>query len=225
MKFRAVHLLTNPKDPREQRSIAEVSALIRHGVEYFSIINPVYDGELPPAREANDRGFDLKPAHYGCWLAHSGAILNYNGFYEGIDGLLVFECDALFVESPENFYWRAVRALEACEQGNLVCFTFGPKHASKTVDTVGDDVIVISQFIETHAYLIPAKSLALFSDIFAKPWDAVDYVYTIYLYDRANERIGTFKHRAMSVQGDGVSLIDGRAKQSESHWRFKRYDQ
>ncbi len=221
-KFRAIHLLTNPKEQREQRSIAEVSALIRHGVEYFAVLNPVYDGSLPPSREANDRGFELTPRHYGCWFAHQNAILSFGS--QDIDALLIFECDALFVESPENFYWRAVRALEACEQGNLRCVTFGPKHNSITLDTVGDDIIVISQFIETHAYLVPRKEIPFFIELFNKPWDAVDYVYTVYMYDQMKERIGAFKHRAVAVQGDGISLIDGRIKETERHHRFKIYE-
>jgi hypothetical protein len=109
-------------------------------------------------------------------------------------------------------------------EGGLDVFTFGPKHNGKTVDTVGDDVIVISQFIETHAYMVPLKSSTLFREILSKPWDALDYVYTIYLYDQGKHRIGTFKDRPVVVQADGVSLITGEEKKTETHWRYKKYD-
>ena len=222
MKFRAIHLLTNPLEEREQRSICDITRLIDFGIEYVPVINHVWNGALPPAREAGDRPFVLTHAHYGCYNAHKQAILNY--LKPDIDALLLFECDAVFSLPTFKIVERIERAWQACMEGSLDVFTFGPKHNGKTIDTVGNDVIVITQFIETHAYMIPLKSSTLMREILSKPWDALDYVYTIYLYDRGNYRIGTFKDRAVSVQAKGVSLITGQTKNSEDHWKYKLYD-
>jgi GR25 family glycosyltransferase involved in LPS biosynthesis len=221
MKLRAVHLLSEPDSKREERSRCEVSRLAKYRIQYIQIVNEPWTGEVPPSREANDREFKLTPRHYGCYKAHKDAIEKY---LVGVDALLVFECDACFTEGVCKFYSRIRRAYQACIDGKLLAFTFGPKHDGKTIDTVGKDVIVITQFIETHAYMIPFASRATFMDAFAKPWDALDYVYTIYLYDHAKHRIGTFRDRATAFQGLGMSLIDGMIKTSETHWKHKIYD-
>jgi GR25 family glycosyltransferase involved in LPS biosynthesis len=221
LKLRAVHLLSEPDSEREKRSRREVSQLARYQIQYIPIINEPFSGEVAPSREANDRGFNLTPRHYGCYKAHRDAIDKY---LVGVDALLVFECDAAFTEGVRKFYRRIRRAYQACIDGNLLAFTFGPKHDGKTVDTVGKDVIVISQFIETHAYLVPFTSRGTFMDAFAKPWDALDYVYTVYLYDHAKQRIGTFRDRATAFQCYGFSLIDGVLKNTEIHHKYKLYD-
>lgn len=165
---------------------------------------------------------ELTKAHYGCYLAHKNAILEY--LTPKIDALLIFECDALPVEPLYQFYKRVRRAYRACVEGNLDVFTFGPKHNGKTIDRVGKDVIVISQFIETHAYMVPVKSRGLIEELFSLPWDAADFIYTVYGYDQRKIRIGTFSDRPVAVQGFGMSLIDRQVKTSEQHFRYVRYE-
>ena len=221
MKFRAVHIRTNPGEEREERSRQDVQGLMEYGIEYCAEYSAVCTEKPPQPREALDRPFLLTPRHYGCYKAHKDAILRY--LDTSIDALLMFECDAVWAVSPLEMHQKIERAWWACQEGALDVFTFGPKHDGRTVDRVGDDVIVISQFIETHAYMIPLKSLSLFRETFAKPWDAVDFVYTVYLYDQGNKRIGAFRDRPVVVQANGVSLIDGVEKKSEDHWRYKSY--
>lgn len=221
MKLRAVHIRTNLQEDREVRSFNEVSKLADFGIEYAPRYSPKYKGVIPEPRQAGDRPFKLTPAHYGCYTAHRDA---FNDYREDTDGLLMFECDALFSVPVEEMAQRIERAYKACLEGDLTVFTFGPKHDGKTIDTIGDDVIVITQFIETHAYLIPSTSYDYFTELFAKPWDALDYVYTIYMYDRDKKRIGTFKDRPVSFQAEGKSLIDGRNKNSEIHWKWAKYE-
>src|SRR5882757_7445641 len=94
MKFRAVHIYTNPEFEREIRSFDDVSKLESYDIEYIPFYSALYTGEIPLAREANDRPFVLTPAHYGCYRAHKTAILNY--LTTDVDALLIFECDAIF---------------------------------------------------------------------------------------------------------------------------------
>lgn len=221
MNFKAIHLRTNPVDDREIRSANDVFALEKYGIKVVPWFSPVYEGEFPEPRFAPDRPFKLTSSHYGCYKTHRNAILSH--LTTNIDALLLFECDAIWTVSAEEVSQRIERAWWACQEGKLDVFTFGPKHNGKTIDTVGDDVIVISQFIETHAYMVPLKSLSYFRETFAKPWDALDYVYTVYMYDQDKSRIGTFKDRPVSVQATGKSLITGQIK-TEDHWKYKIYD-
>lgn len=219
-KIRIIHLLTNPETERERRSIAEVSALANFGFEYLPIVNAPYDGEIPPARECNDRGFDLTPRHYGCYLAHKTAL---DQFTQELDALIVCECDCIFVEEPERISNRIERMVAACIEGNIEIATLGYRHNGKTLEKVGDNVIVISQLIETHCLIIPQHAKERIKALFDLPWDAADYIYTVYGYDRSNLRIGTFADRAVAVQATGPSLIDHRVKTTEDFFRNVRY--
>lgn len=221
MTLKAIHLLTNPSDEREQRSIKDISSLSYFGIEYIQIINPKFDGEMDPnQRERGGRPFELNKGHYGCYKAHKDAIFKY--LNDDTDGLLIFECDSIFAFDIHKIRNRISRAIEACKKYDLLTFTFGPKHGGKMIDDYGD-IMTITQFIETHAYYIPGKSKEIFFDVLNKPWDALDYVYTIYLYDQAKHKIGTFKDRATFVQANGISLIDNTFKTSEDYWKQAKY--
>lgn len=219
--MKAIHLLTNPNDQREARSIIEIQQIVElAGFQYIQNINPRYEGEIPTTRECNDRPFTLTPAHYGCYLAHKQAIQQHLGR----EGLLIFECDAVFTVDYDEAVRRIKRAMEVCrEHPEIVVFQFGYRHAGQGISRPTDDVITINQFIETHAYYIPWSSKPIFDAVFSKDWDAYDYTITIYICDQTGGQIGIFADRPICVQGIGVSLIDNKLKGSEPHFRNVRY--
>jgi hypothetical protein len=219
--MKAVHLLSNPNDHRESRSITEIRQIVElGGIEYIQCVNKKYEGDIPTPRECNDRPFTLTPAHYGCYLAHKNAITEHLDK----DGLLVFECDAVFTVDYDEAVKRIKRAMEVCnEHPEIALFQFGYRHNGQGVSRPTDDVICVNQFIETHSYFIPWSSKPLFNAVFEKPWDAYDYTITIYLVDQLGAQIGIFADRPICVQGIGVSLIDGKLKGSETHFRNVRY--
>lgn len=220
MKLLAVHLLTNPREAREQRSIREVSqlAVVGFGIEYIPVTNRYWTDPFPAPREANDRGFTLNRGHYGCYMSHKSAISNY--LNDDIDALLICECDCVFTLSTEQVVERIHRAHKACVDHDLLCFTLGPKHGGKTVTDMGDYMVTTTRLIETHCYMIPIGAKERVLDIWDKPWDAADYIWTVYGWDRGRHRIGIFDDQIVAVQGDGESLIDGRVKKSETHFRY-----
>lgn len=219
--MKAIHLLSNKDDPREQRSILELMLVMKEaGIEYIQKINPVWSGDIPPVRECNDRPFTLTKAHYGCYKAHRDAIIEHLDQ----DGLWMFECDAVFTVEHSEAVRRLKRAVEVCqEHPEIMLFTLGYRHNGQGISRPTDDVITINQFIETHAYYVPWSSKPVMDSIFSKPFDALDYVYTIYLCDQTGAQIGIFADRPIAVQGVGQSLIDGKIKGSESHFRNVRY--
>lgn len=217
MNLLAVHLLTNPREAREQRSILEVNKLMWFGIKYIPVTNRYWTWPFPEPREANDRGFNLTRAHYGCYLAHKEAIINY--LTDDIDALLICECDCVFTLTINEVVKRLERAYRACVDHDLLCFTLGPKHGGKTVTDMGDYMVTTTRLIETHCYMIPIGAKERVLDIWNKPWDAADYIWTVYGWDRGRHRIGIFDDQIVAVQGDGESLIDGRVKNSETHFR------
>lgn len=216
MNIKCVHLLSRPLDDREKRSRAEVDALKQHGISVTEVVNEPFTGTPPESRLCNDRPFLLTPGMYGCWSAHKDAITR---FLDNVDALLVCECDCLFNQPPDETVFMIELALRACNEGNLAAFTFGYTHAATILDRIGEDVIVINRWIETHCYLVPIKSRQIFLDMFAQPWDAYDYCTTIYLCDRQKLRIGAFADRPAAIQGNGPSLLADVVRKSENHYR------
>jgi hypothetical protein len=220
--MKAVHLLTQPNEQREARSSVELMLVMREaGYEYIQIVNEPYKGDfLTPPRQCNDRPFTLTPAHYGCYLAHKRAIHKHLD----AEGLWVFECDAVFTVEHAEAAARMKRVVEVCNNHPFItAFTLGYRHNGQGIMRPEPDIITINQWIETHAYYIPWSSKPMFDAIFDKDWDALDYVYTIYLCDQTGAQIGIFADRPICVQGVGVSLIDGKLKGSETHFRNVRY--
>lgn len=219
--MKAVHLLTNPTDHREARSIGELCQIMPlAGVNYVPIVNPIWTEPLPIPRECNDRPFELTSAHYGCYRAHKDAI----AAHIGEEGLWIFECDAVFTVDHEEAAKRMKRVVEVCNKHpEIMLFQLGYRHNGQGMLRIEDDVITINQFIETHSYFIPGSSKPVFDAILAEPWDAYDYTITIRICDRLGGHVGIFDDRPICVQGVGTSLIDNKLKGSEPHFRDVRY--
>ena len=218
-RIACVHLLTRPTDERELRSVADVSQLNQWGIKVVTIVNPPYTGMVPMPRETHDRCYVLTPSHYGAWRAHRDAIYWH---LRDVDGLLVCECDCLFCQPVERMVKLIHRALEACQRGALTAFTLGYKHGGGIIDRVGDDVIVIDQFICCHCYMVPLAAREVFLRMFELPWDTYDYCTTKYLCDWWHCRIGAFADRPAAVQSNGVSICTGRMFRDEQHYRNVR---
>ena len=219
MNIKCVHLLSNPLDLRERRSIYQIRRLPSYGIPMTPIVNKPWVGPVPPGRADSERPFKLAQGRYGCWKAHKDAI---TGHLVDVDALLVCECDCLPIVRMDEFVKRVSRAASACAEGNLDAFTLGYRHGGKTVDRIGSDVIVIDQWVETHCYVVPIKSRQLFLDMFEQPWDTYDYCTSFYLCGQGH-RVGAFADRPVAIQADGLSLLDGKVKTTENHIRRQRH--
>lgn len=220
MQLRIVHLLSQPDSEREQRSIREVSALSENtfGYQYVQVINEPYDGPIPPARDDNGtRPFKLGQGAYGCYKAHRDAMLAY--LTPDISALLLCEGDCAFTLPMNQVIARIWRAYNACLEHDLIAFTLGPKHGGETIEDFGNGIVTTTRLIETHAVLVPIASRGFVEEMLSKPWDTIDYVWTIYGYDQAKKRIGIFEDKIVAVQMNATSLVDGKYKDSEEHFR------
>jgi len=236
-RFLALHLISGTDEERVQRSLKEVSALQQFGVEYKLINNPLYT-ELPPKEtcrrpeavradlhKLEDTGeehwYELNPRHYGCFKAHKDSILeNFKGY---LDGLLVFECDAVCAVVLEEFYSRLLKLDEICKaHPDIFIVQLGFRHAGVTKEII-EDLYVINQFIGTHAYFLPGSSREkIFELLNNRPWDAMDMWYTHYCTIE-NLKIAIFNDRPIWNQADGPSYIQAWVSSSETTYKNTRY--
>lgn len=110
-KIKLIHLLTQPEQDRERRSIESLRSLIPYGFDYRQHINEPYEGEHP----------DISPGAYGCYLAHRRALM------EEQDGdlLLVCECDCVILPSPQEFMQIVVDLIGTMDVMDLACVSIG----------------------------------------------------------------------------------------------------
>ncbi len=235
-KFKAIHLLSGMNERRVIRSIEEVSQLQRFGIEYKQIHNELYE-ELPPketclrphAISAQPGGmytkygfeWNLTPRSYGCYLAHKNGILE--NFDNNLNGLLVFECDAVCCIPLDEFYIRLCRADELCEKhGDIFVLTFGFRFNGWTLEKI-EELEIVSYFLGTHSYFIPRTSREAIFELFrTKPWDSADLFFTHHC-TMDHLKIAIFDDRPIWVQADGISYLQGKFQDSENHFRRIRY--
>lgn len=235
-RFKAIHLLSGTDEDRVKRSIADVSALSGFGIEYKQIYNLLYT-DLPPVETCRrplfvsldpgrvdmgrGDGWNLTPRHYGCFKAHRDGVLE--NMDDEIDGLMVFECDAVCAVGLEEFYTRLCRLDDICKSRlDIFIVQFGFRHAGKTLEKI-EELDIIDQFIGTHAYFVPIGSKERIFDLFTRPWDAADMFYTHYCVTEG-KKVAIFNDRPIWNQADGLSYIQpwvSSSEQTYKDWRYK----
>jgi len=216
-KLKGVHLLSQPEVEREKKSILSIKQLERYGIKYKQNINNPYT-LLPPKENCsrpNDISLDpghmkLTPGHYGCYLAHKNAILNE--WEEGLDGLLIFECDSVLISDPNIFIELLDGLYNDIEKYKIRLFSFGPAYNNEDTKDMGL-YYISSNIYEMHAYLITKSNYQRVKELLeTTPWDVFDIWVSDYL---KGEKLGTIKNYQF-MQAKGFSLLD--KKESLNNW-------
>lgn len=221
-KIQAIHLLTNTTADREKRSIASISKLSEYGVDYKQQINKIYD-ELPPYRFCNrpehisekneslGNGYGtLTGRHYGCYLAHTNAILNIDDKY---DYTLIFEADANIETSYEEFLDMVYKCCEQSLTDDVYFFGLANNFCPNPIPVNSMFNQSVTQNL-AHAYLIPNRYKNWYVDrVSDVQWDVSD-IWLNEVFLRYNKkRYATTK--CYSNQISGPSLIDNVVKWDE----------
>lgn len=202
------HLLTVPTDEREVRSIESLTQLQQFkNVEYIQRVNSPYK-DLPPSEtcarphdvQMEPGYYKLSPGHYGCWLAHSEAILacdpDPNNIY------LFFECDALLQVDPQIFYDKVLEASKLSDRYGYVFFSFAHNYETFNTYTTHLDA---GMFTEAHAYLINGNKIKQLQDyIKQSKWDVFD----LWVTNNFRKQPKGFYKEPLVLQGKGYSLLD-----------------
>ena len=215
-KIQIKHLMTKPNHSREILSSVSLKQLERFGIDYTPIVNEVYKG-LPPsdfcrrphhiAEKPGDFGNGLGPItgpHYGCFMAHRGAIETMNDDY---DYTLIFEADAFINTNLEEFAKVIYRACFISERDDVYQISFGANNSGHKLDI--DDYFVQTANNQdlAHCYLVPNRTKQWWVDRFNdEPWDGWDIWMNICFGNHPQKRYTTTKVHCK--QADGFSLID-----------------
>ena len=224
-KIQIKHLQTRPDDVREQHSFESLSKLEKFGFNYDRIINKPYDG-LPPkehCRRPEHISKDNKPGelypgaglgwmtgrHYGCYLAHRGALETINTDY---DYTLIFEADAVITTDNKEFYHIVQKATEIMERDDVYFLSFAnnPSREKTEVDLLFSKTANNQDL--AHAYIVRNKDKDWWLDKIEKVgWDVGDLWYNHVFHDFPQKRYTT--NKVYSIQEDGISLLDDGHKQ------------
>jgi glycosyltransferase involved in cell wall biosynthesis len=219
------HLMTNPDDLREQASRASLKQLERYGMVYEPIVNIPYKG-LAPAQHCrrpehispNNQPGELHPgaglgwitgAHYGCYLAHRGALETIDAV--NFDYTLIFEADAVIHTGLEEFVNAIHKACFISKRDNVPYIGLANNLSSgkETIDELFSKTAHNQDL--AHAYLIPNREQQWWLDrIQDCEWDAGDLWYNHIFYHHPRPRYTTNKMYVKQVEG--YSLLDKQFK-------------
>jgi FkbM family methyltransferase len=200
------HLLNDVNSEREIKSINSISQLSKYG-EYIQHINKPYT-DIPPKDNCfrphnintHPGGDNLTSGHYGCYKAHTDAIMSQTNSDNTI--YLFFESDAIITIDVEEFIKKVKESYILTKKYGYNFFSFGP---ISNIDKTYDDHLSSKQMFEAHAYLIPSEKLNIIKNwIKVLEWDVFDLWLTNVC---PKQRFGYYKDY-MALQAEGESLID-----------------
>jgi glycosyltransferase involved in cell wall biosynthesis len=207
-KVKIIHLLTYPKDEREQRSIESISPLGEYeNIEYTQVINKPYT-DLPPVETCNRPNdvqlepgyYKLAPGHYGCFRAHTDAILSSPQEDDVV--YLFFECDAILLTDHQVFVDKIYQAINIAQEKNYTFFSFAHNYE---IFNEYDTHIDAGMFTDAHAYLIMGSKINKVHDVINNSkWDAFD----LWVTNNFREEPKGFYKEPLVFQAKGYSLID-----------------
>ena len=207
-KIKIVHLLTQPNEEREQRSIESISKLGEYpNIEYTQVVNNPYTN-LPPVdtcSRPNDVQMEpgyykLAPGHYGCFKAHTDAILSCPK--EDNTTYLFFECDALLLTDHDTFVNKLNEAINIAQSKDYTFFSFAHNYE---VFNEYETHIDAGMFTDAHAYLIIGDKIdRVHKVINNSKWDAFD----LWVTNNFRKEPKGFYREPLVFQAKGYSLID-----------------
>lgn len=223
-KIQIKHLQTKPNDERELLSRASIEKLKNFGIDYQLIVNVPYDGFAPKenCRRPDHLSKDNRPGelypnaglgwitgrHYGCYLAHRGALETISGEY---DYTIVFEADAYTYTTDEEFVKVIYEGCKIMETDNVYFLSFANNPSiSKTLVNDLFSKTAHNQDL-AHAYMVRNTDKLWWLDRMKDcEWDVADLWYNHVFYKHPVNRYTT--NVVYSKQADGISLLDDNVK-------------
>lgn len=219
-RIQVKHLMTRPEDLRERVSMSSLKQLQNYGINYQPIVNQPYR-ELPPKDfcrrpehlSPNNQPGELYPGaglgwitgpHYGCYMAHRGALETMNDDY---DYTLIFEADAFIYTGLEEFVDIVHKACFISERDDVyyISLSNNPSRSKTQIDNLFSQTGSNQDL--AHAYLIPNRTKGWWLDrIKDCKWDVADLWYNHVFHNHPQKRYTT--NKVYSKQAEGFSLLD-----------------
>lgn len=204
-KIQIVHLSTLPTKDRAKKSIKNFKLLERYGFDIKLIQNEVYSGDINIQNYADPNNTNIKPTHYGCYLAHTQALKEIDT--ENYDFTLILEEDAFIWSSVKEFVDILFKAVFSCQTDEKVAYV-----------SLGADIFQqrkeYNQFFDeswhqilAHCYLIPNNHKDWYTEnINNRKWDATDFWFNTIFSNGERKRL--VSKQVYSKQLNGISIID-----------------
>ena len=213
-KVEIIHLLSQPNSEREQRSIESISKLGEFkDIKYTQVVNdpntellPIGTCNRPNDVQSEPGYYKLSYGHYGCFKAHTDAILSCSKEDDVV--YLFFECDALLLIDTKEFVNKLYEAIEISKDKKYTFFSFAHNYE---VFNEYENHLDAGMFTDAHAYLIMGDKIDKVHNVIKdSKWDAFDLWVT---NNFRNEPKGFFKE-PLVFQVKGYSLIDNKISET-----------
>lgn len=215
-KVKIIQVSTNPTQQREVLSHESLSKL---GYRYIRIVNPRYN-EYPPTHNVFDgkkewivgitkpdpNQWGLTSGHYGAWQGHLSAIL---ASFVDDDYTIICECDCLLNVTPDEFKERVNEAINLMENSNYKIVRFeAPNHQVEYSSRLSENIYLGNIMTLGHCYMIHSRHQDFWLDrIKNVGWHTPDW-WLNFAFERANEKMPSFKNLVLTKQSAGFSEID-----------------
>lgn len=188
-KIKVLHLLTVPQHLRERKSVREIIALCNDDqFDYYQAINKPYE-DVPPSHnvlfgnshwvlgknkpKGPSKKCGLTSGHYGCFIAHRDAIIQFikQDMYRW---LLIVECDCKILD--ESISTKIKESVKFMSSSDCKIFTFG-----RTDDfpvPVYEDICESNSLFGTQMYLLDRYKADYYKRLFdTYGWHTIDLWY------------------------------------------------
>ena len=212
-KIKLMHLVTEPDiNEKEIRSVESIKDFCnKTGIKYEQRINKIWT-DLPPKDTCNrpddvqDKPgyYKLAPGHYGCYKAHTNAILAEDN--KEYDYILIFEGDVI-IDSPfEELTESLNRFSKLAQDYDQDIVGFGNPHKNRNLNgpKIEDMFTNVTPFIPAQSYLINNDKIDFIQDkVKNTKWDAFD----MWVCNVAKLKVGTAE-KIYTKHIPGFSIIE-----------------
>lgn len=203
-RVQIIHLSTTPTSERAVKSISNIRHLDKYNFDIKFIQNEPYHGELDLENYRTSDTSNVKPSHYGCYLAHIQALLEIDEY--NFDYTIVMEEDAYLDCSLKEFADAVHQAIFLCEKEPVHFIGLGNTNFASP-EPYNDDYHKCLHQNLAHCYLIPNRYKKWYVDkINTLSWDVADIWYNHVFWTDPKLRLATTKVYCKQVSGH--SIID-----------------
>ena len=212
-KIKLMHLVTEPDtNKKEIRSVESIKEFCQStGIKYEQRINKIWT-DLPPKDTCNrpddvqDKPgyYKLAPGHYGCYKAHTNAILAEDN--KEYDYILIFEGDVIVDSSFEELTESLNRFSKLAQDYDQDIVGFGNPYKNRNLNgpKIEDMFTNVTPFIPAQSYLINNNKIDFIQDkIKNTKWDAFD----MWVCNVANLKVSTAE-KIYTKHIPGFSIIE-----------------
>jgi hypothetical protein len=212
-KIKLMHLVTEPdSNLKEIRSVENIKDFCnKTGIKYEQRVNKIWT-ELPPSdtcarpQDVQDKPgyYKLAPGHYGCYLAHTNAILADDN--KDYDYILIFEGDVIIDSDYQELYDSLIRFSKISKEQNQDIIGFGNPFNNRNLNgpKIEDIYTNVTPFIPAQSYLINNEKINYIQDkIKTTLWDAFD----MWVCNIAQLKVGTAE-KIYTKHLPGFSIIE-----------------